>query len=103
MVGVDFDVDGKIYTLRYGLNALCSLERQTGRKALEIFRTLDGDHLEMQIFRAVVQAGLSQKMPEDAVGDLIDAVGFQKMADLLSQAVRLAFPDAAPGEASAEA
>lgn len=101
--GVDFEVGGRVRTLRYGLNALCNLEQQTGRKALEIFRSLDGDQMEIRVFRSVVQAGLSEKLTAEDVGDLIDEVGIQNMAEILGRAVRLAFPDATPGEVEAGA
>lgn len=101
--GIDFEAQGKVFTLRYGFNALCSLEQQTGRKALEIFRSLNGDDLDLRMFRTVVKIGLGGKLADEKVGDIIDDVGIKRIADLLGQAVRLAFPEGEPGEAQAEA
>lgn len=103
MRGVDFEADGKVWTLRYGINALCALEGLTGRKAMDVLAGLDGDSMQMADFRTVFQAGITEKISGDAAGDIIDAIGIPMAADLLGKAVKLAFPDAVPGEAQAEA
>lgn len=100
MRGVEFEAGGKVRSLRFGINALCALEKQTGRKVGDIFQSLEGD---LTLFRAVVKAGCGpERLTDDQVGDLIDEIGLVKSADLLKQAFAEAFPQATPGEAQAE-
>ena len=98
---VEFKAGGETYVLAYGSNALCTLEEKLGQPVTQFGKFLAaGENLSMRTLRTLVWAGLQRhhkSLSEEAAGDVIDAVGFQQMTDLMVSALSEAFP---PGEAS---
>lgn len=100
---VTFEANGQVWRMRFGINALADMEERTGLSVNEVFAALDGNAVRVSMLRTVVQAGLSRHhgdLTTVQVGDLIDEIGLVKMAELLGEAVKGAFPDAV-GEAKA--
>lgn len=100
---VSFEASGKVWTLRFGVNAIADLEERFDKPISAIFAEIDGRAPRIGTFRTLVQAGLTERLTDTAVGDLMDEVGLARMGDLLGSAVKAAFPDASAGEAPAEA
>jgi hypothetical protein len=97
---VEFEADGKTYTLRYSADAICNLEEKAGRGFPVIAGELmDPDTTSLRLVRMAIWAGLREHHPDitlQQAGELILAAGGMKtMMERFDQALRLAFPDIA--------
>lgn len=87
------DDEAEDYTLVLDFNALCDLE--------EDFPGIMGGQVELsspKAIRKVFQIGLAKhhaKIDERAAGDVIQAIGIEKTAELVGEAFSAAFPEAA--------
>jgi len=95
---VEFEADGKTYTLRYSIDAICEMEAATGRGFFAVTQELsDANAMQLSTVRAVLWAGLREHHPDVTLkeaGDLIvKAGGIMVVIGLLSQAITLAFPE----------
>lgn len=94
---VEFEIEGKTYTLRYSINAICVLEERAGRTLLQLAEDLkDITTLRMATIRDVLYAGLIEHHPEitvAAAGELIIAAGGAiKVVAKFSDAMAAAYP-----------
>ena len=87
-VAIELD---KARNLRYGINALCTIEDLTGKQ----ITALDLNHLSMKDLRAILYAGLVHEdtsLTQESVGALID--DYSNINDIsvkLGEAFTLAF------------
>ena len=97
---VGFTALGKNWTLKYGANALATLEKRFDTKLSRLGEILaDVSVGEMIIFMA---AGLQKYHPgvtDEQAGDIMDDVGLQQAGGLIGEAITLSV---SPGEAKAE-
>ena len=99
---VGFEADGKAYVIRFGTNAMCDIEASMGKSMTAIIAELETG-ASIGTMRAIFAGGVGVP-PKDA-GALIDAIGFAKASELVTQAFQLAFPEATgePGKPTATA
>lgn len=93
---VEFPCNGMSYTLRYNINAMCTLEAALGMSVMEVMAVLgDTSKLSISMFRTMFWVGLRDKHPEmteDQAGIVMDAVGLQEAGTYVAKAFELAFP-----------
>jgi hypothetical protein len=100
-----FEVGGKTYTGRYGMNALVEIEELFGKPVEAVFADLARDK-SMKTARGLIWAALVQYHPDltqAAVGDLIDEAGLDKLEAIMAAGIKAAFPDAGKAEDGADA
>lgn len=96
---VEFEAQGKRYTLRFSVDAICHLEAATGRTfpAIAVDMGSPGK-VSMTLLRQLLHAGLSEHHPEldlKAAGELLIAAGGLVGAmQKIEAAIALAFPAA---------
>ncbi|HAF38067.1 MAG TPA: hypothetical protein DCG72_03700 [Gammaproteobacteria bacterium] len=92
-----FVAGGRHYTLRFSTNALCVLEDATGVGALAVAAQLnDPEKMEFRVLRSMFRAGLSDSHPDmddTEAGEIMTALGFDKVMPLIGEAFELMFPD----------
>lgn len=95
---VEFDADGKTYTLSYSTNAVCEAEAALNRTIVDIGQDMASGKISMTAVRALLWAGLQDHHPGlalRAAGDLILAAGgLARVIELIGEAFALAFPAA---------
>jgi hypothetical protein len=96
---IAFDVDGKRYTLRYSIDAICSLEAEAGKGMVALIGELqDPSKMSLTLARQVLWAGLLEHHPELTVkeaGELIPAAGgLMKIVSLFNEAFEANFTQA---------
>jgi hypothetical protein len=83
----------KIRNLRYGMNALVTIEELTGKSITKI----DLSDISMKDLRTILFAGLyheDKELTPEKVGDLLDEYGnLSEIAEKLGEALSLAFGD----------
>jgi hypothetical protein len=92
-----FVQDGSTYTLVLDVNALCAAEALLNLKSHEIGASLkEGGHLSA--LRGALWAGLKRHhdLSVDEAGVLLQRIGVGRAAELMEQALKLAFPDVDP-------
>lgn len=89
---VAFSADGKEYTLRFGTNELCVIEAATGKGVPQLVAELQATPY-VTTMRAMVAGGVRPAMSLEDAGELIDALGYDRVGELVGQALALAFPD----------
>lgn len=88
------------YTLVIGRNALAAVESVLGKTWSEIAEDLQGSP-GFGLLRALFWASLQKKHPAIdllGAGDLMDEVGDELLGEKIGEALKLAFPDAEPGD-----
>jgi hypothetical protein len=93
---VRFEADGMSYTLRFGTNALITLEQELGITINEIIERLQASP-SMALMRLLFWAGLLKRHPDMTqaqAGDVLDDVTFERATSLITEALAAAFPDA---------
>lgn len=103
---VSFDVAGATYTLKLGVNELLGLQSELGvENDQEFLSGLGARVRSLRDLRELFRYALAKHHPDmtpELAGDLMTAVGMQRSADLMLEAIRWAFPDpAASGGAPA--
>lgn len=92
---VAFQLEGKAYTLRYSIDALCALEQSTGMKISEI-GLLSGGAAGITELRALLWAGLRERHAEldlKAAGELIRLDKVAELTKSIVDAFMAAFPE----------
>lgn len=91
-----FDALGQTWTLRYGTNALCEIEDLFGRSALDVARDFEDETtVRIRSIRDFFFCGLKDHYPDvDAAkaGEIIDALGLDRVGTKIGEALALAFP-----------
>lgn len=101
---VEFEADGKTYTLKFGTNALVKIEQRFKRSITDLSKIWeageDGGMTLMETMRTLLHVGLQSKhaeefAEEETAGDLMDEIGLERTSALVIEAVQAAFPDVA--------
>lgn len=96
---VAFEADGKTYTLRYSIDALCELEAAVGKGFPVIASEFsDPDKMSIRLARAILWAGLLEhhKMTQREAGEVMaGAGGLLKVNPIIDRAIAAAFPEMA--------
>lgn len=106
MRGIDFEVDGKAYRLRFDFNALAALEGETGKsldQLGELLAPAGGGVPRMTDLRLLFWAGLGAKGTKEAAGEIMADLTFALVSDLIMRAFIEAFPQIAAAVDSADA
>ena len=94
---VPITLGGQTRNLKYGFNALVTLEETFGVKINELLTTLAGG-LRLSDMRAILWAGLiheDKALTPEAVGDMIDGVeDIAAIGTAIKAAIEAAFPSA---------
>lgn len=105
--GVTFEAAGKSQALRFDVNAICELESAFDCGTDEIAARLGGDGRVPRIgdLRQAFRVGLGGDLTLQEAGEVMAEVGLKRAAELLGEAMGLAFrADAAPaGDAPGKA
>lgn len=98
---VEFEADGKKYTLSYSVNALCALEDEVGQGIVGILGEVQAWEQEpvsirLKLLRAMLWAGLQDRHPEVDVkkaGEILTSIGdIAGASNLVGDALAAAFP-----------
>lgn len=97
---VDVEVDGKVYTLQLGVNAMAWVESKFGPhdsdlSFQDIFKRIESRKRITDI-RAVFCAAMQEHHPgttEQEAGKIMQAIGLVPLSDVLRKVVRAAMPD----------
>lgn len=94
---VTFEARGQTFTFKLGTNAQVMLETKTGMSMPQFFKDRE-DKFSIHDIRMIFHAGLyrQHKMTEDDVGDLIDEIGQERVAEIFTEAAAAAFPQSNP-------
>ena len=88
MDAITLTANGTTYTLTpLGTNALCALEERLGKDFGTILREIGAlgvEHMRLTTVRIFLQACLTEPRSEAAIGDLIDALGFDGIATAIN-------------------
>lgn len=103
---VGFQIDGADHVLCYSTNALCAVEEEFKLTDITEISTILGTKPSLRDVRKLFRLGLSDSEPDltdlDA-GNMIDALGgLTKAGELITEAVKAAFPDSEEGGSSTE-
>lgn len=90
-----FTADGRAYTVKFSINAICELEDALGLSVAELGTAMaDPARLRIRMMRALLWAGLRDKHPEVTIEDagrLLDD-GATRIMPVVAEAFALAFP-----------
>jgi hypothetical protein len=92
---VDLSHDGKTYTLKFSINALCELEDAMGLRFDEIFSALGERSMSMNELRSMLWGALRDNHPDiekKVVGEIIEGMGVVKAISLVHEVITSAFP-----------
>lgn len=92
---VEFQAGGEARTLRFGTNELCELEAELGLSTDQIIASFSNSP-SITMLRSMFRVGAGGLAPSEA-GELIDEIGFRQVSELITKALRLAFPPAQTG------
>ena len=100
---VPFEANGASYTLRLTTNGQARYEDVAGEDVQAALRVMFAkrQHRHVNRIRRLFWAGLSHVpgMTEDKAGDLMDEIGYVEAARLVNDAILLAMPELAAGNA----
>ena len=91
---VTFDARGQTYTFKLGTNAQIMIENKTGMSITKFFAGRSDNNFSASDVRTIFHAGLfrDHKLTEEDVGDLIDDIGAERVAQIFVEAAAAAFP-----------
>jgi hypothetical protein len=89
---VAFQANGREYSLRFGTNELCAIEAFTGKPIAQMVAELQSTP-SITTMRAMIAGGVRPSMSPAEAGDLIDMLGFDRIGELVGQALAVAFPE----------
>ena len=92
---VALEANGKSYTFTLGTYALAALQRRSGMSTAKFFNRPSIDW-GMDDILGLIHCGLMRhhkNITEEEVADLIDAVGNEKINEIISEGIKAAFPD----------
>lgn len=103
-----FEINGKVYTLRFSIKAMAVLQDHYGVKSIQEVgkRMSDQSSLGIPDFVAIMWAGLQRHHPEmtkESVLDLLDDLGMESMQGILGDAVYAGMPSEQEATEKAEA
>ena len=86
------DSNDKEYVFKLGTNAQAMIEQKSGLPISKMFAKDRLENMGAAEVRMIFWAGLfrQHKLSEDDVGDLIDDIGAEKVAEIFMEAVKLA-------------
>lgn len=90
---VYFECDGKNYRFKLGVNAQVLIEKKTGMSMTKFLKADRLEDLGTEGVRLIFWAGLTRAHPdltEEAVGDLIDDLGQDRVIKIFEEAFELA-------------
>ena len=88
---VSFTAMGKEMTLRYSTNALCRIEDETGMAINDVLESLQTSPA-LSRMRAIFRAGIDPALSSQEAGEVMDDLGFERVAALVQEAFSLAVP-----------
>jgi hypothetical protein len=96
---VELKAGEQTYTLRFSIDAICSLEAMSGKPfAVAAAEMADPAKASMTLVRMLLCAGLQERHPELSLKDagelIIPAGGMGKVTEKVFEAFALAFPEA---------
>lgn len=93
---ITFESGDKTYTFKLGTNAQIMIENKVGMTLAQFFRD-NSEKMGPGQIRTIFHAGLfrNHKMTEEEVGDLIDQMGMEHVAEIFTEAAIAAFPKVA--------
>lgn len=92
---VSFEFDGKRHIFVLGTYALAALQRRTGIPTAKFFNRPPIDW-GMDDVLSLVLCGLlrhNKTITEEEVSDIIDQLGNERINEIISEGIRIAFPD----------
>lgn len=90
---VDFTFDGKVYHLRFDINAMCEIEEDFGEGIIKVAQRLDDEGKQkISDIRKVFYRGLSECDDEEKAGAIMTALGVTESVKLIALAFHAAFP-----------
>ena len=100
---VEFEADGKAYSMRLSTNAQVRYQRAAGETFLDGLTAVQENPSDLERLRRLIWASMSHadNLTEDAAGDIMDEIGIEVAIAKLSEAVTAAFPKASADAASA--
>ena len=96
--------DGKTWTLRFDMNVLANLERQTGKRAMQFLEDMDNGEAPIDTRRMICHAMLRKHHPEATIDDAGEILS--EDMDGFMAVLQAALPDRRqdqPGNAEAKA
>lgn len=90
---VGFTALGQEMTLRFSTNALCRIEDETGMAINEVLEGLQASPA-LKRMRAIFRAGIEPQLSVADTGEVMDELGFDRVAALVQEAFAIAFPPA---------
>jgi len=89
-------MDGETYTLRFDINAICSVEAKTGKKIGDLEEELENP--SMTVLRGILSAGLECHHPELSEQEVGRMFRMTDLAGKVAEALRAAFPEEQEGD-----
>jgi hypothetical protein len=100
MKSVEFDHNGKSYSLRMDINAMArASDILGGEDTATTFIEFDKSVLDVRRTRALFAAGLNIRLPLDAAGQMAEDMGVYEVKALVSRAMQEAMPAITPPNA----
>lgn len=99
---LDFTAGGQSYRFVIGTYAMAALERRTGKPVTAIF---DGSALGMDLMLGIMHSGLllHHELTEREVAAIMDDLGLERCGEIVTEALKLAFPASKPAPAGRKA
>lgn len=94
-------VDGRDWTLRMDMNAMCEFEEATGTPAIEAFQQAEQGGASIPMMRHVVFAAIKRHHPDATIEDAGDILS--EDPQIVQRLMSAAAPDSAPGKRKAGA
>lgn len=92
--GIPFEVGGRSFRMKIGVNAMCDIENSLGRPISSVAEDLQSGVVEMKVIRAIFAASVTPSITTVEAGDMIDELGMEEAGQLIGPAFMEAFPAA---------
>lgn len=101
----DLLVSGKVYKIKFGINAMCELEDALDRPISQILEELgDEKRVRMKTVRAILWAGLQEYQlgfTQETAGDIASIAGIDEVMKAIGAALGAAAPEETEGDKTA--
>jgi hypothetical protein len=97
---VSFEVEGVAYMARLSTNAMVRFQDETGQNIIDAMGAMGGAAPDIKRLRALLWVSIEADLSQDAVGDLMDAMGFEEVGRILTEVSQAAFPDVKPADST---
>lgn len=97
--GVELELDGKKYLIRYTMNSMIEMEDRFG--SVENIGKLQTENPSLKTIRFLIWLGLQYKHPElteEDIGNMIDMTEMPMIAETIHKAFKDSQPEEAEGE-----